>query len=126
MRAAPVTAFFEPRARPAWAGLCAVFRVLTVLFALQFGGVIHDVTDLMPLLTPAAQHEHEQCPADGPCDDCPTGCANCHCAAAGAIVIDAASTSLLSPLGDSMPARPHPLRTPSGPELPSLFKPPRA
>jgi hypothetical protein len=116
----------KQRFQRSWAVFLAVFRVVTVLLALQFSGVIHDVTDFVESVAPAAQHEHEQCPADGPCDDCPAGCPNCHCAALGAVVADVALASLLAPLGDSLPARRPAAQTPSGPELPSLFRPPRA
>src|SRR6478735_11061993 len=77
----------KPRSRPVWAMLVALVRVLTMLLSLQFCGAIHDFSDALRSLATADQLDHEQCPPDGPCDDCPPGCPNCHCANAPTAVI---------------------------------------
>src|SRR5262245_34921093 len=89
---------FRQRARRSFALLLAMLRVLTVLFAMQLGGVIHGSADLLDATLASAEGEHEHCPPDGPCDDCPPGCPNCHCAAAhGSVAPEPALTSVPEP-----------------------------
>jgi hypothetical protein len=101
-------------------------RVVALVFSLQFGGLVHGVTDLVAAVADL-QHEEERCPLDGPCDDCPAGCPNCHCPnALGALVpapslatvLDADATPPEAPLLDRG-------RAPEGPERPSIYRPPR-
>jgi hypothetical protein len=107
--------------------LAAMARLMVVLFSMQFSGTLHDATDLADVVLCVDEPEHEQCPPDRPCDDCPPGCPNCHCAAAGGTLTIAAPLTLQpQPLSSSLPLSLHPTQAPSGPELPSLFKPPRA
>jgi hypothetical protein len=118
--------------RRPYAAFLIALRVFAVLVGLQFSGFIHgaaDVAEAVLAEAVLAEHavEHEQCPADGPCDDCPPGCPNCHCSAAVASVVPAAAASLATVLGAEMlPPCLYATQAPAGPELPTLFRPPRA
>jgi hypothetical protein len=102
-------------------------RSLLVVFALQFSGMVHDLSDAITAATAAPdQAEHEQCPADGPCNDCPPGCPNCHCAAAVGSIAPAPAIGVLPQLLSlSLPESLYDTQAPPGPELPGLFRPPR-
>jgi hypothetical protein len=115
------------RPRRAWALLLIGLRSLLLLFALQFSSVVHDVTDFVEAIAHGPEHsEHEQCPVDGPCDDCPPGCPNCHCAAAsGSLVSQPPLAVLPQVLVLSLPDSLYQTQAPPGPELPGLFRPPR-
>jgi hypothetical protein len=114
--------------RRSWALILVVVRSLLLVFAMQFSGVVHDISDFVEAVTATpAQAEHEHCPADGQCNDCPPGCPNCHCPAAmGSLA--AASPLAVAPqvLALSLPASLHETQAAPGPELPGLFRPPRA
>ena len=114
------------RRRRRWALLLVALRSLLLLFAMQLSGVVHDISDFAEAVSAAPeQAEHEQCPVDGPCDDCPPGCPNCHCAAA-MVSIEPAATFIVSPqILVSLPTSLYDTQAPLGPELPGLFKPPR-
>lgn len=109
--------------------MVVVLRALLVAFALQFSGAIHDLSDFVDAVVVAddTEHEHEQCPVDGPCNDCPPGCPNCHCAAAlGSVAPVALTATMPALLGSALPASLAGTQAPSGPDLPGLFRPPRA
>jgi len=100
--------------------------VVTVLFAMQFSGLIHgisDVVDAVAVREEGAEHEH--CPPDRPCEDCPPGCPNCHCGVLGSLVPDSPLALRARLPVDSRPHRLEGTQAPAGPELPSLFRPPR-
>ncbi|HYQ15601.1 MAG TPA: hypothetical protein VEQ58_07585 [Polyangiaceae bacterium] len=124
MRAFSVTQ--QQRLRRSFVVFLALFRAFTVLLALQFSGVIHDATDVVQAVARVAHREHEQCPPDGPCEDCPPGCPNCHCASVGGAVAAVGFASLLAPLSDSLPAARPAAQAPLGPEPSLLFRPPQA
>jgi hypothetical protein len=112
--------------RKVWLVWLAVLRAFTLIFALQLGGVLHDASDLLSAIAAESDTEHEQCPADGPCDDCPPGCPNCHCGVLGSL--SAAPRLAIAP-PDALSARSPSFEVaeaPKGPELPGLFRPPRA
>lgn len=122
--------FMKWQGRPgrAWALLLVVLRSLLLVFALQFSGVVHDVSDFIEAVADAPERaEHEQCPVDGPCSDCPPGCPNCHCAAAmGSLAPPPALAVLPQVLALSLGASLYGTQAPPGPDLPGLFRPPRA
>jgi len=108
--------------------LLAMFRAATLVLALQVAGMIHGATDVISVVLQLEQHEHEQCPDDGACNDCLAGCPNCHCANAMRLVVSGASANLWLPPRPVSTARwasitdeLHPR-----PELASLYRPPRA
>jgi len=99
--------------------------LLTVLLAMQFGGLIHGVSDVVAAVVTSAEVEHEHCPPDRPCEDCPAGCPNCHCGVLGSLVPESPLPLLARLPSDSRPPRLEGARAPTGPVLPSLFRPPR-
>lgn len=109
-----------------FAVLAALLRVVTVLFALQFSGALHDVSDLVAAVA-GLEHVDDQCPVDRPCHDCPAGCPNCHCPnLAGSLVAPAGVAEVRAPTAESTLPRALDGRTaPRGPDLPSIYRPPR-
>jgi hypothetical protein len=105
--------------------LCLVLsRLLVMALSIQLSGVAHDAQEMV--LSFAASHaEHEdQCPSEEPCNDCPPGCANCHCSPLRSLVpqappalAEAFPAGVVSCRGES--------RAPRGPDLPAIFRPPR-
>lgn len=105
----------------------AVLRVLALVLALQVTGMLHAATDVASVVFQLEQHEHEQCPNDGSCNDCLAGCPNCHCANAMRLLVPEASASFSLPprvattaCWASIADAQHPR-----PELPSVYRPPR-
>ena len=113
------------RSRPAWAALAVLVRVLTVLLSLQFCGVIHDFSDAVRSIVTAEELQHEKCPPDGPCEDCPPGCPNCHCAAVRSIVPNIRLDVTPDLLEASLPTCLYATQAVAGPDRPCLFRPPR-
>jgi len=111
-----------------WAVVLVALRALLVVFALQLSGAIHDISDFVETVTTASDKaEHEQCPVDGPCNDCPPGCPNCHCSAALGSVATATPLAILPQvLACALPASLAETQAPRGPDLPGLFRPPQA
>ncbi|HWA76972.1 MAG TPA: hypothetical protein VG937_31775 [Polyangiaceae bacterium] len=99
-------------------------RAFTLVFALHLGGLVHDAADLLSAVTAEPSAEHEQCPADGPCDDCPPGCPNCHCGVLGSLAATRFAIAPRDPVAAQRPAF-ELAEAPKGPELPEPFKPPR-
>jgi hypothetical protein len=105
--------------------LLALLRVLAVVLGMQLSGVGHFATELVESIVADEVH-HESCPADGPCDDCPPGCPQCHCSnglrsiapdaiAAVSSVLESSNGVALARTGEKPPS----------PELPLPFRPPR-
>ena len=105
--------------------MLALVRVLTALFALHFCGLIHEVSDVVSAVTVGQTHEHEQCPPDRPCEDCPPGCPNCHCGTLGSFALAPRVSGLLGHVSSAQASLFENAEAPPGPELPSLFRPPR-
>ena len=102
-----------------------VVRVLVLVLGLQVSGVAHAAEDALSLVV-AEQVEHEECPADGPCNDCPPGCAQCHCPNALRSVAPPASLPFVLVLATSKTtARGAKPGAPASPDLPGLFRPPQ-
>jgi hypothetical protein len=110
-----------------WAVVLVAVRALLVMFALQFSGTIHDISDFVEAVAAVPDKaEHEQCPVNGPCNDCPPGCPNCHCAAALGSVAPASPMAILPQvLASALPASLAQTQAPRGPDLPGLFRPPQ-
>lgn len=115
------------RVKRSGAALFVALRAVLVVFALQLSGAIHDISDFVEAVGAVPDKaEHEQCPIDGPCNDCPPGCPNCHCAAALGSVAPAAPTVILPlVLASALPASLAETQAPRGPDLPGLFRPPK-
>jgi hypothetical protein len=116
------------RIKRSWAALLVALRALLIVFALQFSGTIHDISDFVEAVAAAPDKaEHEQCPVDGPCNDCPPGCPNCHCAAALGSVAPASPMAILPQvLTAALSVSLAETQAPRGPDLPGLFRPPQA
>ena len=115
------------RVKRSWAVVLVALRALLVVFALQSSGAIHDIFDFVETVTAVPDKaEHEQCPVDGPCNDCPPGCPNCHCAALG-LVAPASPMAILPQqlLASALPASLAETQAPRRPDLPGLFRPPQ-
>jgi hypothetical protein len=101
-------------------------RVLAVVLGLQVSGAAHALEDALSLVV-AEQVEHEECPADGPCNDCPPGCAQCHCPNSLRSIAPQASPQLTLVFEASKAAASAPRSgAPLSPDLPGLFRPPQA
>lgn len=100
-------------------------RVLALVLGLQLTNAAHLVEDVVALVT--AEHaEHEQCPADKPCDDCPAGCPQCHCGSGPRSVAPTGAEPFALAFDVSVPAAHAPTeQAPLAPELPGLLRPPK-
>src|SRR5690349_18375369 len=106
--------------------LLALLRVLAVVLGLQLSGAVHFATEVVEAVVDAGAH-HETCPADGPCDDCPPGCPQCHCSNGFRSVPPEAAFPLVRVLETSSDGVPAVSREkPASPELPLPFRPPRS
>jgi hypothetical protein len=105
--------------------LLTLLRVLSLVLGVQLSGVAHFAAEVVEAAV-AEQAHHETCPPDGPCDDCPPGCPQCHCSnGLRSVPPDAASpvASVLETPGNGLSA---PTREkPPTPDLPLPFRPPR-
>ncbi|HEX6764521.1 MAG TPA: hypothetical protein VF103_03565 [Polyangiaceae bacterium] len=104
-----------------------LLRAAALVFVLQLGGVIHAAADALATAGFLAA-DHEQCPADGACDDCLAGCPNCHCSAALRTVAPDPSLIVEPAHGEpkASPCSVESSSAPLGPILPSLYRPPRS
>jgi hypothetical protein len=105
--------------------LLALLRVLAVVLGLQLSGVGHFATELVESVVSEEVH-HESCPADGPCDDCPPGCPQCHCANGLRSVVPDASSPAVTVLESSDDVAALASEKPPSPDLPLPFRPPRS
>jgi len=99
-------------------------RLLVVVLSVQISGAAHEVAEVV--VSFVADHaEHEgQCPSERPCEGCPPGCANCHCSALRSLV-PTPNTQLASAFPVGVVTCQGESRAPPGPDLPSIFRPPR-
>jgi hypothetical protein len=104
-----------------------VLRAVLIALGLQLGGAIHGTADLLGAVG-VLTGEHELCPPDGACDDCLTGCPNCHCAAALRTVAPSPSFALERAHGEPDLALciQNGSSAPLRPILDSIYRPPRA
>ena len=106
--------------RPLW----LLLRALAVCLALSLSGVLHFALDLWLDDQAAAQH-FSDCSDD---EDCPPGCASCHCthvSPALPVQVDAAAPSVLLPLLGPAWVPDH-SGVPPSPARPAVYRPPRA
>ena len=104
--------------------LLTLLRVLAVVLGLQLSGVGHFATELVESIVSEQVH-HESCPADGPCDDCPPGCPQCHCSNALRSVVPEAAAPVVTVLETSDDVAALTSEKPLSPDLPLPFRPPR-
>jgi hypothetical protein len=109
-----------------WARLSLLLRVLAVLLGVQLGGIGHAAADALHETGIIVVEEHEECPLDRACDDCPPGCPQCHCSNRVPSVAPLDAFVLVSALPRAdVTFAPTESRSPPRPELPSLYRPPR-
>jgi hypothetical protein len=108
------------------ARLSLLLRVLAMLLGVQLAGVGHAAADALHVTGIIAQEEHEECPPDRACDDCPPGCPQCHCSNRVPSVAPLVSFVVANALpGADVSFAPTESASPPRPELPSLYRPPR-
>lgn len=101
-------------------------RVLCLVLGLQVSGVAHAVEDAVNLVAAGHAEHAEQCPVDGPCNDCPPGCPQCHCPnALRSVAPQAVATVVLSLDASTALALGGGERAPTAPVLPTPFRPPQ-
>jgi hypothetical protein len=108
--------------------LFSALRALVVLLAFQLSGVSHAVGDLLLFTEDSMAEGHTDCPADEPGRDCPPGCPTCHHAHGGVGAVPGSASFPLSHI-DSPQAvsfAPAEADAPPNPDLPSVFRPPKA
>jgi hypothetical protein len=106
--------------------LLTLGRVLALVLGVQLSGVAHVAADVVSVVVSGRDEHAEHCPADGPCNDCPQGCPNCHCQNG----VRAVAPQLTAPVVLTLPTvalatLETNAQVPLGPVLPSLFRPPR-
>jgi len=102
-------------------------RVLALILGLQLSGAAHAATEAIELIASADVKHADACPPDGPCNDCPPSCPNCHCSNAPTAVTPKAVPAELVALARVPSSTPRVSeRTPPSPDLPLPFRPPRA
>jgi len=110
-----------------WAQLSLLLRVLALLLGVQLGGIGHAAADALHETGIIAAEEHEECPLDRACDDCPPGCPQCHCSNRVPSVAPLAAFVFVRALpGADLPPVLAESSAPPRPELPSLYRPPRS
>lgn len=118
----------RPRAllSPFWLRLVVLVRVLSLVLGLQLSGAAHLVEDAVSVVVAGHAEHDEQCPADGPCNDCPPGCPQCHCPnALRSVVPSAFATVVLGLSTSTAPLLVGREELPPSPVLPAPFRPPR-
>jgi hypothetical protein len=109
------------------ARLSLLLRVLAVLLGVQLGGIGHAAADALHETGIILVEEHEECPLDRACDDCPPGCPQCHCSNRVPSVAPLGTFVLASALPRAdVTFAPTESGSPPRPELPSLYRPPRS
>jgi hypothetical protein len=105
-----------------------LLRVLAFALGVQLSGGAHAASEVLSLVVSGMVEHDEQCPADGACDDCPPGCPSCHCQNHLPSVPPELASALLRERLPSTPiaALEVEAQVPLGPELPAVFRPPRA
>ncbi len=110
--------------------LLAVFHALAIIITVQLSGMGHDLGDLVSwLVDDGAAEPEDHCENDTSDRECPPGCPSCHCTHP-AVGIPEREASVPLPLLVPREARSiapvYDDRIPLGPELPSVFRPPRS
>jgi hypothetical protein len=108
--------------------LVAVLRAFLVVAAVQLSGAAHFASDFVEVLATGHHHDVGGTDENDPDHDCPPGCPNCHHAhPSGASLPASAAPTIACPLADGRAAEPLGADgAPPGPQLPSIYRPPRA
>jgi hypothetical protein len=108
------------------ARLLALLRMLALIVGLQVTGAGDAAVHAVSLMLPTASAHEDECPLEGPCQDCPPGCPNCHCTnALTSVIPDVGVPSVALPVTASASSELLAEREPLVPDRSSLFRPPR-
>jgi len=104
-------------------------RTLAAILALQLSGAPHVIEDLADtFLASESGIEHHDCDDESD-QDCPPGCPSCHCTHPN-VLPSAQTDDLFAWLGclpgSELADLPYESTAPPQPQLPSVFRPPRA
>lgn len=109
--------------------LAIMLRALVALLALQLSGLPHALDDLADaVVAEAGISRHTDCNGQDPDDaDCPPGCPSCHCVHPN-VLPPALNADLFgwSGAGDQLADLLYDANAPPQPQLPHVFRPPRA
>jgi hypothetical protein len=108
--------------------VATMVQVLAVLFAMQLSGLAHGIADALFHDDCSNSCEHRSGRGDDANDsECPPGCPACHsCAHVQAPYVPELQGVASAPLDALAPCPDYADRQPPRPELPSIFRPPRA
>lgn len=105
--------------------MLALLRLVAFVLGFQLSGVGHFVVDAISVAIVGEAEHDEQCPVDRPCDDCPPGCPSCHCPNTLRSTVPAPTFAVAAELPLFEVAADPTNAVPVGPDLPSLYRPPR-
>jgi hypothetical protein len=121
--------FVGTRRRRAVIGFVALFQILSIVASFQISTVGHFVRDFVQVLSDGRHHhEDPDQDEDDPGHECPPGCPNCrhvHLSGASVPVAPIAALSDAPPIVASAQRRSTAEDAPPGPQLPSIYRPPR-
>jgi len=110
-----------------WLSLLVLARVLALVLGVQLSGAAHIAADVVSLVQSGVVEHDDECPVDGACDDCPPGCPRCHCQNHLPVVVpEAVSLQVETQARPAVATLDVEAQVLLGPELPSVFRPPRA
>jgi hypothetical protein len=112
--------------RRALARFLVIARIAVAMGCFQLSGYGHMVTDLLETFGVLEEHS-DDCSDEGD-RECPPGCPTCHCVhcVTPALPAPAVSDMLAPPIATSIASMEAPRRTPASPDLPHVYRPPRA
>jgi hypothetical protein len=118
------------RRRRAVSWLVSLFQVFAIVTSFQLSSVGHFAGDLVQMVT-EGHHHHDGADQDedDPGHECPPGCPNCHHVHLSGAAFQPAPASSLAPTppGEASTTREFADDgVPAGPQLPSIYRPPRA
>jgi hypothetical protein len=102
-----------------------LLRVLTVAIGIQLSGAGHAVADALTALSAHVGEHEDPCPPNGPCDDCPVGCPNCHCPNAFRSGLPLSEARLTEPFLPALLVSWFEAPAPKNPDPSLPFRPPR-
>lgn len=102
-----------------------LLRVLVVVLGFQVSGLSTAAAEIVHVVSGEKAGAPEQCPLDGPCDDCPADCPNCHCAnRLVSVVPELGPAPLRAFVGVRQPRETVARSVPASPDPSGLFRPP--
>jgi len=116
------------RRRRALCWLVCLFQLFALVASFQLSNVGHFASDVVQVLTVGHHHDVPDDDEDDPGHECPPGCPNCHHVHPGGASLPqyAESTPSVAPIPRRSPERwLADDDVPPGPQLPSIYRPPR-